>query len=90
MLQTVLVPLAGLMILIAAIKGLLPKAHWRERLYSAFAGSWSAFGAALYHPVWLGRFAPIGWVHNPTIVMIFGFGLLALGVFGASILIGDK
>jgi hypothetical protein len=32
----------------------------------------------------------MGWVHNPNIVMIFGFGLLALGVFGASIVIGDR
>tara|TARA_R110002051_G_scaffold150947_3_gene223477 strand:- start:301 stop:645 length:345 start_codon:yes stop_codon:yes gene_type:complete len=90
MLQTLLVPVAGLMILVAAIKGLLPKAKWRERFYSVFAGGWSGFGVAIYHPVWLGRFAPMGWVHNPNIVMIFGFGLLALGVFGASIMIGER
>ena len=90
MLQTLLVPVAGLMIVIAALKGLLPKAKWRERAYSVFAGGWSAFGAAIYHPVWLGRFAPIGWVHNPMRVMVFGLGLLALGVFGASILIGER
>lgn len=90
MLQTILVPIAGLMILAAAVKGLLPKAKLRERLYSVFAGSWSGFGVAIYHPLWLGRFAPIGWVHNPHIVLIFGFGLLALGIFGASIMIGDR
>ncbi len=90
MFQTILVPVAGLMILIAALKGLLPRAKLRERFYSAFAGGWSGFAVALYHPAWLGRFAPMGWVHNPMLVMVFGLGLLALGVFGASILIGDK
>ncbi|SDG47820.1 hypothetical protein [Pelagibacterium luteolum] len=90
MLQTFLIPVAGLMILVAAIKGLMPKAGWRERLYSAFAGSWSGFGVAIYHPIWLGRFAPIGWVHNANLVMIFGLGLVLLGVLGASILIGDR
>jgi hypothetical protein len=41
-------------------------------------------------PLWFGRLAPVGWVHNPNIVVIFGLGLLALGVFGASIMIGER
>lgn len=90
MLQTLIAPFAGLVILAAAIKGLFPKANWRERLYSAFAGGWSGFAVAIYHPVSLGRFAPAGWIHNPTAMMIFGIGLLMLGVFGASILTGDR
>ncbi|WP_127142939.1 hypothetical protein [Pelagibacterium montanilacus] len=90
MLQTLLIPLCGLMILAAAIRGLLPRARWRERFYSAFTGGWSVFGAAIYHPLWFGRLAPVGWVHSPAIVMVFGLGLLMLGVFGASMLIGDK
>jgi hypothetical protein len=90
MLQTLMVPVAGLMILIAALKGLMPKARWRERAYSAFAGGWTTFGAAIYHPLWFGRLAPVGWVHNPNIMVIFGLGLLALGVFGASIMIGER
>lgn len=81
--------LAGLMIVWAAIRGLRPRARPFERLYSAAAGGWSAFGAAIYYPTLLGRFAPAGLIHSHLSVTLFGFGLIALAVCGASIMIGE-
>lgn len=82
--------LAGLMIVWTAARGLRPRAGIFERLYSLTAGGWSAFGAAIYYPALLGRFAPVGLIHSHLAVTVFGFGLIALGVCGATIMLGDK
>lgn len=90
MFSIVLIPIAALMIFFVAVRGLLPKARLTERLYTAFAGTWSVFGAAIYHPAWLSRFLPVGWAHTPIVTVVFGFGLLALGAYGASMMMGGR
>lgn len=82
--------LAALMMVIAAARGLRPAARVRERVYTRATGAWSLFGLAVYHPATLGRLAPVGLAANPLAVTLFGFGLLALGVYGASLLIGGS
>lgn len=81
--------LAGLMMLVAAARGLRPGARLRERLYTAATAGWSVLGVAIYRPVLLGGFAPAGLAHSHLLVTAFGLGLVALGAYGASLLIGD-
>ena len=81
--------LAGLMMLVAALRGLRPSARLRERLYTATTAGWSLLGVAIYRPMLLGGFAPAGLGHSHLLVTVFGFGLVALGAYGASLLIGD-
>lgn len=83
MIQIAAASLAGLMMLFVALKGLRPRAQWRERVYSAAVGGWTALGAAIYYPAVFGRFAPLAWSHNPLLVTVFGFGLVFLGVMAA-------
>lgn len=82
--------LAGLMMLAAALKGLLPSARWTERLYTGTFAVWSVLGAAIYRPALLGRLAPHALLTNHAVVTVFGFGVLALGVYGATILLGGR
>ena len=81
---------AAVMMAFAALRGLRPNAKAVERLYSVATGGWSALGAAIYYPALYGRWAPIGLSHNHFLVTVFGFGLVFLGVVGASLLIGDQ
>jgi hypothetical protein len=90
MIQIAAAILAGIMMVGAALRGLRPRARLVERFYSAATGGWSALGAAIYYPTLYGRFAPVGWIHNHLLVTVFGFGLIMLGVYGASLMIGDK
>ncbi len=90
MIQMIAAAGAALMILFVTLRGLRPRARWHERAYTAAASGWSAFGAAIYYPAVLGRFAPIGWLHSPTLVTVFGFGLILLGVLGASLMTGGE
>jgi hypothetical protein len=90
MIQIAAAALAGCMMVVAAVRGLLPGARIVERLYALATGGWSALGAAIYYPALYGRFAPVGWVHSHALVTLFGFGLIALAAFGASLMIGDK
>ncbi len=90
MIQMLAAGLAGLLMLFAALRGLLPGARLAQRLYTLAVGGWSAFGAALYFPAVYGRFAPVGLAHSHPLVTLFGFGLIALAVYGASISIGDR
>ncbi len=89
MIPMIAAALGGAMMIFAALRGLRPRARFGERLYALATGGWAAFGAAIYYPALLGRFAPLGLVHNPLLVTVFGFGLVALGVYGASMMIGD-
>jgi hypothetical protein len=88
MVQMIAAGLAALMILVAALRGLRPSAAWRERAYAGAAALWTLFGTAIYHPALLGPAGPRGWVASPLLVTVFGFGLLALGVYGATLLLG--
>jgi uncharacterized protein involved in response to NO len=80
--------LAGLMMLFVALRGLRRGARLTERVYTGAFAVWSVLGAAIYRPVLLGRFAPHALVANHAVVTIFGFGLLVLGVYGATLLAG--
>ncbi|WEX09490.1 hypothetical protein [Chelativorans sp. AA-79] len=80
---------AALMMALAALRGFRRKARPVERLYSLATGGWSALGAAIYYPALYGRWAPVGLAHSHLLVTVFGFGLVLLGVVGASLLIGD-
>lgn len=81
--------LAGLMVLVAAARGLRPSARLRERLYTLLTAGWSVLGLAIYRPVVLGGWVPAGLANSHLLVTGFGLGLVALGVYGASLLIGD-
>ena len=80
--------LAALMMLVAALKGLRPGARLVERVYTGAFTVWAVLGAAIYRPILLGRFAPHALLANHMVVTVFGFGVLALGVYGATMLIG--
>jgi len=80
---------AAIVMAFAALRGFRRNARLIERLYSVATGGWSALGAAIYYPALYGRWAPIGLAHSHVLVTVFGFGLVFLGVLGASLLIGD-
>jgi hypothetical protein len=82
--------LAGLMMLVAAIRGLRPLARWTERAYTGTFAAWTVLGAAIYRPVLLGRFAPHALLTNHALVTVFGFGVLVLGVYGATLLMPGR
>ncbi len=89
MVQMIAAMAAGAMMLVAALRGLLPGARLLHRLYTLATAGWSAFGAALYYPAVFGRYAPAGWAHSHGLVTLFAFGLLVLAVCGASLMSGD-
>lgn len=82
--------LAGLMMLVAAIRGLRREARLRERFYTLASVAWAVLGVAVYRPALLGGAVPTHLAQNHLVMTGFGLGLVALGAYGASLLIGDR
>ena len=82
--------LGSCMILFVATQGLLPNAQLKQRLYAGATGVWSVFGVVLYHPAGMMRWIPHVVTANHMAQGLFAFGVIMLGVTGASLIMGGE
>ena len=76
------------MILFVAAQGLLPKAPFKQRVYTGAASVWAVFGGAIYHPASIMRWVPHALTANHMAQGAFALGFILLGITGACMLMG--